>query len=63
MSKQRLFLYISIVVDNIYNLVFSKIKLNALIKILKICLFANKKLLLIQQAYSLCNYKNLKVCS
>jgi len=47
MFKQKLLLYINIVVNNIYDLVFSKIKLDILIKFLKICLLANKKLLLI----------------
>jgi len=39
MSKQKLLLYINIVVDNIYNFASSRIKLNTLIKLLKIYLF------------------------
>jgi len=40
MSRQEFLSYINIVIDNIYNFVFSKIKLNVLIKLLKIYLFA-----------------------
>jgi len=47
MSRRELLLYINIIVDSIYNLVSSKIKLNTLIKFLKIYLLANKRLLLI----------------
>jgi len=47
MSRQELLSYINIIINNIYNLVLLKIKLDILIKFLKIYLLANKKLLLI----------------